>query len=299
MGKQLFFSLLLIFTLHGQSGMTQVEKEHVFLILNTHEDDFRGHGNLDWDDGYLIHDLKQLYPSSKFLLIRQNENETIKEWLSLLVTDHTIIDGLYISSHGGYIDGHDNPIAIIASEHFGFSVILNDEASVKNVFSPVIGKFSQDALIIIGGCNPANAGDAIKIKALMEIVAQNFGLTHGSLYMNESYSASPIRQMLYQPYFQQPSLLQKGTTAVTQLFIVITYPLLKIIEEKYLNYGYKLKVRDGKTELFRDREHNAQTSRQTTQEKEEKALKARRHSLQDYGWDVETPLEGLGNAEYR
>lgn len=246
--------------------------ERVFIFINATEQDQKAHGDPTIDEQQIGAILSQQFPQSKMVVIRANSNDEINEKLKSTIRPDTSVDGLYIMSHGRSEKANGpNPLmkfpnniafqfnSEIFNENENFSVNLRDEESVRSVFSPLIGKFSFNAKIILSGCKTIGVGDENEKLLLMNKVADNFGLRSGSLYMNSEYGSEMMRLLSKQLTQDMPNTNMKILHVVMNTFSPIMYPVFYVSDYFVLNQGYLLRKYKNKSELYMDDFFNARS----------------------------------------
>jgi hypothetical protein len=251
--------------------------KRIVIVLDTKANDATGHGDLDLDDAYAIMGMEKQFPHSRVLLIRETENKKIREKLAELVRDPSVkVDALQVLSHGASFGGpgqrHFTPY--IGNENGTFSVDLDNERSVQQVFGPLQGRFSDGAKLVFEGCHTVALGTEAEKKLVMKKVAKNFQMNSGRIYMNRTAGVKAIRT-----YFMQEIYSGGGTRTVTsriaaQIFSPITFIPFLISERLLDNQGYTLELKNGRAELYRDNYFNAATTQLSVQEQRKVRVEA-------------------------
>jgi len=271
------FSLLLSFAVPTGAGATE---KPWLIVIDVHETDKRP-GNLDLNDGQAVAKLEKLFPGHPVALIRGNSNAEVRGRLKGFGSGNTKIGALYVMSHGSNqnltLSRKDQKnysprnaalvnkkfVPVIVNEREDFYVELNDPASFNKVFEPIVGRFSDGAKILFTGCNTIEHGSPEEKLQVMKKVAKNFGLTNGTIYMNETQGALLTRSAFQQPFYEQNTLGEKTLTLLMQAFPWATVPALAVLENRS-NRGYTLTVKGPEARLDKDTFFNAEKGKAPT-----------------------------------
>jgi hypothetical protein len=255
--------------------------DRVFIFINATEQDQKAHGNPTIDEQQIGDILSKQFPQSKMVVIRANSNDEVKEKLNSKIGPGTAVDGLYIMSHGRSEKAYSpNPVmkfpnnitfqfnSEIYNENENFSVNLRDESSVRSVFGPLVGKFSDHAKIIMSGCKTVGVGNETEKLLLMNKIADNFGLESGSIYMNSEFGSEIMRILSKQLTLDMPNNNMLVLHALMNVFSPIVYPVFYVGDYFVFNQGYLMRKKKDKSELFRDDFFNARSQYESLGEKE-------------------------------
>lgn len=254
---------LLLFSFESLGGDG---KRHVAIIVETLVNDPGPLGNADRTDAGFVTKFEKLFPDSEILLVRAGSNAEVIEKLKASVSaSNTIIDGLIVNSHGesfaidydfgtGSVDVKQSNIS---NKYDKFFVNLLSSEDVVDVFSPIVGKFSDNAKIIFLSCNTIKIGNEKEKLLIMKQIAKNFGMNDGYIYMNSQVQIDAFSRLATQPVQEQGSIGLCAFQGVNQILAPVMYPLAVIADHTNANHGYTLKVEDGKRyALYRDDRFN-------------------------------------------
>ncbi len=202
-------------------------------------------GNPDYFEEFHEAKLFKRFPDTHFVRVRANSEADLYKQLSFLMGPSTQVDGFFLISHGrsdwNPISGYE---AIVTSDNQDGSILRNmvSADSVHMMFGPLIGRFSDRALLLFGGCDLLMAGyDQVREDA-MKKVAANFGLRSGEIYMNRKQGTYFTDVIIKQPLQKQVSGSEIARHAFFQLLAPITYPVFLVSDNLIYNKGYRLEV---------------------------------------------------------
>jgi hypothetical protein len=264
----------------AQAQPSPSKRTHYFLIVNTHSRDITAHGAPELDEGYAIRRLRRQFPSANFASVRATSNKDLRRELEAYRKNDILLDGMLVLSHGssggsgwpgsnatGQIPKEPYYFSRIQSQTDEVDVDLVNEGSVHSVFGPILSNWAPGAKILFTGCAPIAIGSESEKKIIMRRIAQNFQLTDGAIYMNETDSHLPFRQTFGQPFYTQPSLLAKTVNLVLQGASPAMVPV-GILLQGVSNRGYTYKIKPGVgDQIFVDHYLNAEANAEATGER--------------------------------
>lgn len=249
-------------------------REVVFVINLYSENDPAA--NYAWREAsvkeYILGKIRAQYPDCDVIYIHSPDKEFVNARLQNIMDSgsYESVRGLYVSSHGssGYISGDPSS----ADSYYSFGslgegsdsdsdIFWGDHDSVNSLLGPIVGRFSNDASVYLGGCStlytmdPAYRTPELEM-ARMKSVADTLGLENGALFMATSNLAYPELSFWEKVYmthsFVEPHVGLGGKLVFLfcAAFPYIAYPISKI-NSYDLNEG-KILVLDGHTSKLFD-----------------------------------------------
>lgn len=223
-------------------------------VINTTEKDMSGPSTaayLDehrwmkkWDS--IVVESKSKKESIRVVPIRANSNHELKRALEFWMTSTNpnepkhLVKGIVVYSHG------NNMVLLNESQDF----FLKLPTDIGSTFEPVIGRFSQDARVILIGCKVLWGQSAYTAHSSLKSFADAFQLKGGFIYANESDGLDPFT-LFSNPFNSDIKTPKRIAAFVNYVFWPISSTLLPIMSKYIYNQGYGLKIKNEKTELIR------------------------------------------------
>lgn len=187
--------------------------------------------NLDSIEGSNAQKIEKTFPDAEVISVRFSTWQGLTDSLKGIISVSDRIACMIISAHG-------SPDTILAS---GDPLHLASSGAVEKVFSPILKNFLPGVSVVFQSCRVIAEGTREQKRRRMQLVARNFNIKTGSIYMNE-YNYSPVYNgPISQTFQSQKTLKEKIYVLGTQLFAPIAYPTL-MAKDWFGNRGYKLKI---------------------------------------------------------
>lgn len=231
-----------------QINFTQPKEEtpdnYIVVINTTRPDSY----HVDGESKIISRILRAQYPNDKILIVEGSSNEEIQHVLAQTIDEKIKIDVLFIKTHGD-LDVNSQPW--IYNGNKMFSIHLLSGLEVSSVFKTLIGHFNDGAKIIFEGCRlykAANCGGEYKRECIdtARIIARNFGLLSGSIYMNETLASPHLEVFAGEHFWNIDQGLLLFSCQVT-LYIV---PLIASVVGQ--GNGFTAKVTPSNTQIYED-----------------------------------------------
>lgn len=216
--------------------VTSFAKNQVIFLVNTKEHDIRGAVTapyLDEDADRKV--WRKLYPDAHLYTIRANSIEEMRKGLEVAMAnppeDKEVL-GLFIRSHGERMK--------LYNEQLTFQLHFPED--LPQAFGPIIGKFSDNALIAFNACSILEDMNVSEAQNSLLQITSALGMKDGRIYANRTPGYEGLRSALRTDVRNKDiPALQRGIAGLFYVAFPITVPTAWLMEKGF-NRGYLMEV---------------------------------------------------------
>jgi hypothetical protein len=269
LGTVLFFQLPQ--AIAAKAKPTTVKKNPVYIILEI-ADPEAPDGDVMTRMGQFIKALDKNIYAKDILLVVAESKEEITNQLKNQLRENDIVTGMLVTAHGISLkkDSHKESINLLNKETIKsmYSIIITsvsshstvdllDTEETKNVFAPLLNKWSDNPMITFFSCSLLEQGNLNEKFIMSTIIADNLNIKRGQIYLNETDGTAMVRR-LNEPAYGLPTAKQAIRQMGNHAIFFVTYPYAFYQDRVAANKGFRL-VRTPETNYFyNDRYFNAE-----------------------------------------